>query len=439
MNYLSALSLLVSFLSLAEGLYVLLTSPSNPLNRRYFYMTLCIALWLFGASFAYSGKDREVVIFWFRICSFGFIFLHACTLHFIITLTRPLFSVTQGRMFYLLYLPSLLFQYQSLTGTIVFREFVKEGAYWTAEPDFNSPVFLLLVVNYLVYYLLSAILLVLYAKRVASKKEKRKAWLLFIAILSTILFYNLEPFLVPYFTAYRPLVVSPLFSIVWISIIAYAIIRYNFLSYRPSIITREILDSIDEAVLVFDSELRLVYANKFIRRLREKLPSRHEALPSSVYGWFPESASLKSALTELLSKSTKSFSCVLSLYAMPRKLFQARFSLIRDTDGSPSGLVFIGKETVTGSTFFAEKGITRKEEQVLEHLIQGDPLKTIAETLHMGLRTVKTHCAHIYQKLGVKNRFQLLELLHNSNLMPDRVSDRKLFPLIERQPPSGHQ
>lgn len=438
MNYLSALSLLVSFLSLAEGLYVLITSPSNPLNRRYFYMTLCIALWLFGASFAYSGIDREAVIFWFRICSFGFIFLHAFTLHFVITLTRPSFSITQCRMCYLLYLPSLIFQYQSLTGTIVFREFVKEGAYWTAEPDFNSPVFLLLVFNYLVYYLLSAILLVLYAKRVTNKKEKRKAWLLFVAILSTILFYNLEPFLVPYFTAYRPLVVSPLFSIVWISIIAYAIIRYNFLSYRPSAITREILDSIDEAVLVFDSEFRLVYANKFIHRLREKLPPRHEALPSSVYGWFPESASLKSALTELLSKSTKAFSCVLSLYAMPRKLFQARFSLIRDSDGSPSGLVFIGKEAVTGSTFFAEKGITRKEEQVLEHLIQGDPLKTIAKNEHMGLRTVKTHCAHIYQKLGVKNRFQLLELLHTSNLMPDRVSDRKLFPLLEKQPPYGH-
>ena len=401
-------------------------------------MALCIALWLFGAFFTYSYRDRGEVIFWFRICSFGLFFIHAFTLHFVITLTRPLFSVAQSRMCYLLYLPSLFFQYQSLASTIVFRESVKEGAYWTAEPDFNSTIFILLVINYLVYYLLSAFLLVRYAKKVTSKKEKRKAWLLFFAILSTVLFYNLEPFLAPYFTAYRPLVVFPFFSIVWISIIAYAIIRNNFLSQQPSGITREILDSIDEAVLVFDSEFRLVYANNFILRLWEKLLPHHKPLPSSLYWWFLESTGLKSAFTELLSKSSKSFSCVLSLRSVPRKLFQARFSLIRDLDGSTSGLVFIGKETVTGSTFFAEKGITRKEEQVLEHLIKGEPLKRIAETEHMGLRTVKTHCAHIYQKLGVKNRYQLLELFHTSNLMPDRVSDRKLFPLVEKTPPSGH-
>ncbi|GEM_PF-1470758 len=436
MKYLSALSMLVASLSLMEGVYILFVHRKNPLNRRYFYMTLCIAVWLFGASFAYSGENREEVLFWFRICSFGFIFLHAYTLHFVITLTSPQLKAPASVALYLLYLPSIYFQYKSLTGSLVFRDFIKQGTYWTAVPDFNSPLFLLLIANYLLYYACSAILLIRYAKKTSLKKEKTKAWLLFSAILSTIFFYNLEPFLVPFFTEYKPLVVSPLFSIVWISIVGYAILRYRFLAYTPSKITQEILDGIDEAVLVFGPDLRLLYANAFVLRLQSKESFRSGTLPlnfASFYGWFLESKGLKNALSELLSGAKKSFSCVITFRSFPQKHFQARFSSIRDTDGSNSGIVFIGKEVITKSSLFKEKGITRKEEQVLEHLIKGETLKEIADSEHMGLRTVKTHCAHLYQKLGVKNRVQLMELFHTHNILPERESERKLFPLLEKQ------
>lgn len=437
MKYLSALSMLVASLSLMEGLYVLFSHTTNPLNRKYFFMTFCIAVWLFGASFAYSGENREEVVFWFRVCSFGFIFLHSFTLHFVITLTHPQQKVPGSMALYLIYLPSFYFQYMSLTGSIVFRDFVKQGNYWTAVPDFDSPVFLLLIVNYLLYYFVSAVLLMRYARRVTRRKEKTKAWLLFSAILSTIFFYNLEPFIVPYFTAYKPLVISPLFSIVWITVVGYAILRYRFLSYKPSRITREILDGIDEAVLVFDPDLHLVYANAFILRIQEKDPRRRVPVSSSMYQWFPESSGLKSALDELLAGVKQSFSCVISLRSIPRRLFQARFSTIRDEDGSTSGIVFIGKESVTRQVLYEEKGITRKEEHVLEHLMKGDTLKEIAEAERMGLRTVKTHCAHIYQKLGVRNRIQLMDFCHSHNILPDRKSDRKLYPLLEKHSSSN--
>ncbi|MCX7787541.1 MAG: LuxR C-terminal-related transcriptional regulator [Spirochaetes bacterium] len=436
MKYLSALSMLVASLSLLEGIYVFFTQPRNSLNRTYFYMTLCIAVWLFGASFAYSGENKAEVWFWFRICSFGFIFLHAFTLHFVITLTRPPLTALGSIAPYLLYLPSFYFQYKSLTDSIVFRDFLKEGNFWTAVPAFDSPVFLLLILNYLLYYLVSAFLLIQYARRVSQRKEKTKAWILFSAILSTIFFYNLEPFLLPYFTEYKPLVVSPLFSIVWITLVGYAILRYRFLSYTPSKITQEILDGIDEAVLVFDSDLRFVYANAFVLQLHGKDFPKYGSLPSelsNLFGWFPEYRGLKSALSELLEGSRKSFSCVIGLRAIPRKYFQAHFSSIRDPDGSNSGVVFIGKETVTKNALFEEKRITRKEERVVEHLMKGETLKEIAKAERMGLRTVKTHCAHIYQKLGVKNRVQLLELFHTHHILPEGESERKLFLLSEKR------
>ncbi len=53
-------------------------------------------------------------------------------------------------------------------------------------------------------------------------------------------------------------------------------------------------------------------------------------------------------------------------------------------------------------------GLTKRELDVLEHLIAGASNKLIGETLGLGLPTVKTHIQHIYQKTGVSSRIELL-------------------------------
>jgi hypothetical protein len=135
-----------------EGFYVLLLDSRKALNRRFFFMSLCIAIWLFGAAFAYSAATREDVVFWFRLCSFGFIFLHAFTLHFTVGYVFPDLRLRPRQAAFLLYVPSFFFLYKSCTGLIVFNDFVRLGTMWSAVPDYESRIFLLLVVNYLVYY-----------------------------------------------------------------------------------------------------------------------------------------------------------------------------------------------------------------------------------------------------------------------------------------------
>ncbi len=58
-----------------------------------------------------------------------------------------------------------------------------------------------------------------------------------------------------------------------------------------------------------------------------------------------------------------------------------------------------------------EKGLTAKECEVLERMLAGVSRKQIAAELHVSENTVKTHVKHIYEKLGVCGREEILSLL----------------------------
>ena len=54
--------------------------------------------------------------------------------------------------------------------------------------------------------------------------------------------------------------------------------------------------------------------------------------------------------------------------------------------------------------------LTDREQVVLQELASGKTTKEIAGTLVVSEETVKTHLAHIYQKLGVNDRVQAVAL-----------------------------
>ena len=73
-------------------------------------------------------------------------------------------------------------------------------------------------------------------------------------------------------------------------------------------------------------------------------------------------------------------------------------------------------QVLTGDTERArelarERGLTAKECEVLERMLQGESRKQIAAELHVSENTVKTHVKHIYEKLDVGGREEIQALL----------------------------
>ncbi len=62
----------------------------------------------------------------------------------------------------------------------------------------------------------------------------------------------------------------------------------------------------------------------------------------------------------------------------------------------------------TAATPAADGALTPKEREVLSLLAQGRTNRQIGETLFISAGTVKTHLAHLYEKLGVTDRQQAI-------------------------------
>lgn len=63
--------------------------------------------------------------------------------------------------------------------------------------------------------------------------------------------------------------------------------------------------------------------------------------------------------------------------------------------------------------YLREKGVTKREIEIAHMIIAGKSNTQIEEELFISMHTVKNHVYRIYQKLGIKNRVQLTNLIQN--------------------------
>ncbi|MCW8966298.1 MAG: helix-turn-helix transcriptional regulator [Candidatus Pacearchaeota archaeon] len=67
------------------------------------------------------------------------------------------------------------------------------------------------------------------------------------------------------------------------------------------------------------------------------------------------------------------------------------------------------------SSHFLEKfGISKREAEIIQSVVQGSSNSRIAEERFISVRTVESHLYNIFQKTGVKNRVQLINLLNTN-------------------------
>ena len=90
---------------------------------------------------------------------------------------------------------------------------------------------------------------------------------------------------------------------------------------------------------------------------------------------------------------------VFSVFAIQIYLYVSRH-YFRNYEPEPDGL--------KDDLFFKKANLSEREEEVARLLLQGRTNKEIANALFVSVNTIKSHIKHIYGKLGVNNRIQLV-------------------------------
>jgi DNA-binding CsgD family transcriptional regulator len=89
---------------------------------------------------------------------------------------------------------------------------------------------------------------------------------------------------------------------------------------------------------------------------------------------------------------------------------KAHLSVFKDRFMDTAGYILTAKEVLNPYVLLKERGITKREYELIKLILVGNSNKKIASVLAISLRTVETHISNIFIKLGVQSRAELINL-----------------------------
>lgn len=209
---------------------------------------------------------------------------------------------------------------------------------------------------------------------------------------------------------------SPLLMSIWVGAMVYAIWRYGFLRLSPELLAEQILDSIEDIVALYDMNANRVYANRTAASVFGT-PRSILFLATSA-GADPFVPAVNRLLTDRGSWSTEEPERQLRMQIEPTGAEDARpltvsvrLKPVADHYGDPLGVIVTATVLPQPHELLAAYRLTKREAEVLEYLAAGLTIGRTASALQITERTVKAHITSIYQKTGVENRVELLNVL----------------------------
>jgi PAS domain S-box-containing protein len=422
MNIYSILANAACIIYLYLGIYVLRMDTRSSVNRLFFLVCLGMGMWAFAATFAFSASTKEGFLFWFKLGCLPNIPFYPLTLHFCLILTgivkvRPLLLA-------IIYGPALPLFYRTATGNILFKDFVKVGNHWEFVPDYES---WWLSYNALYYFLCMAAGIVCFAiwsRRADNNKNKKQGKIIAIAMTISVVIVTADEIFLSLLDFYTTRALSPVFFLIWMGGIWYAIAKYRFMSISPAVVSECIVANIEESFILLDDEFRIVRVNKPTEILLNA--ERRELLNRDFSEIVLEREDIRKQIERMHAGEFESFSgrFHFKISNGGNVLMDSKFKIVRDSYNDTIGVLIIGREVKEMKRFREIFRITRREVEIINCIIQGDSNREIAQQSSITEETVKTHIKNIYNKLGVNNKMQLLHLLKEYELISQQSADK---------------
>jgi DNA-binding CsgD family transcriptional regulator len=420
-------TVLMSF-SLLLGIYILILYPKDRLNIVFFILTLLLTM---QCLFAVMVQTPVVYTHnnYLQLCAHAGSLTFSFYVFFLMIFYLLLTKIIKVN-WYIVILVLLLPVYMSIRilmykGNLIEFSLHNNIVITTQYPDFYDQYNLFIIL----YLLAMTLLVVVWLKTTKEKKCKRQATILLVTQILIIIMTQLDQYILFHIThiyKYRIPGVYAIYFAVWILGVWYAMVKYRFMAVSSSIVNKDILTNIDECVILLNASHKIITTNS---KILDLFGHHRNYSNMHIAGLIDHYERITGELEDLKLGRYHDFACRLNFISENNHplFMEVKFKSIRDQYDDFLGVLMIAREIEDAKRLRDLYKISAREVTVIQSIIQGKTNRQIADDLTISAKTVKSHITHIFNKLGVDNKVQLIILLKEFHLIPEQKADKLLF------------
>ncbi|MBN1646813.1 MAG: hypothetical protein JW874_02155 [Spirochaetales bacterium] len=380
------------------------------LHRLYFVISLVLVLWSFTFIIHQLSDSLSVVFFRITVCLTLVFFVLLCHSYIVFTGSRWKRAI-----------PAILYSGCLIIAGITLLTpenavFMRRYGFLLREGPFASPLFVLQTLFCLVSGILSVVLLFIRALRTKEAVGRRIVSLHLIAAIGCFALYFTGQLVLPLVSTLVSLYFSPVFFTVWAAAVLYSMTAFGFLSADGVHSAAGQAKPLPEYSVLVDAEGSILEANNqteiMLRRTTADLVHRH--LKYVVKR--PES--IIREIKRMAEANLEQTICPITWISGNNEQIagRSRITAARNSLGRAKG--FLITPLVRGEIEELKKShsLTEREIEVMHFAVKGLRNGMIAKELAITERTVKAHLTNIYNKLGINNKFQLIDRLKDIDI-----------------------
>lgn len=260
------------------------------------------------------------------------------------------------------------------------------------------------------------LLLVLRRKRATSNRERRQLDVIIMAFIATSVIVNLTQFILPMFRLHMIPDIGPSGHALYLVGLYYAVFRLRFMKSGLAVSADELIAHISDMVFITNRDAGIVSMNEAAKRIKTVgAPDIMLHLFDVIRG----SVSVRSLFDRLSAGELQSENIRITYRGGDWDIYTDSYvSRIMDGFSDHVGFLVISSENRGKAMLKTTYRITDREFEVVELCIIGMTNLEIARALSLSVRTVEAHVINIYNKLGVNNRIELMNVAIRFGLVP---------------------
>ncbi len=354
MSILSALAVIVMFINISAGTYVLATDPAHKMNRLFFLQCMSLAVWALTAVIIYSSNGRTDIVFWYKISSFGFGLYYVFTLHLCLLFIRA--KLTPVRLV-AMYIPATIIIAMTWFSYTLFEDFIFTCGRWKFIPAFSRAGFYIYALYYLSFVIITVIGMIRWRSRAESQKEIHQSRIIATSYISSVMICTITDFILPSFQFYNLPALAPVLLLLNTGSILQTIHKYNFLTPVRDIFDNSFIQTYPGMALLVNRRRRIITVNnEFCNYFG---CSKNDVYGMHLNNWFSADESFVNGLTLLASGQAKTVNGALKYSNQRNSLLIADCSVISDKFGDFTGiLIILTTPSVSGNNTGTDAGFT---------------------------------------------------------------------------------